>query len=90
MSLPIWHQHDSENWFDRIHTHATPLFGCPSSLNFPIGTALVQTSDGPRDFRLGRPPMSFPFRRILSPVDFDENSLATLEVAPQQTSSSLR
>jgi nucleotide-binding universal stress UspA family protein/predicted transcriptional regulator len=27
--------------------------------------------------------MSFPFRRILSPVDFDENSLASLEVAAQ-------
>jgi CBS domain-containing protein len=27
--------------------------------------------------------MSFPFRRILSPVDFDDNSLAALEVAAQ-------
>ena len=27
--------------------------------------------------------MSFPFRRILSPLDFDENSLAALEVAVQ-------
>jgi nucleotide-binding universal stress UspA family protein len=27
--------------------------------------------------------MSFPFRRILCPVDFDDNSLAALEVAAQ-------
>ena len=27
--------------------------------------------------------MSFPFRRILSPVDFDDNSLAALEVSAQ-------
>jgi nucleotide-binding universal stress UspA family protein len=27
--------------------------------------------------------MSFPFRRILSPIDFDDNSLAALEVAAQ-------
>lgn len=27
--------------------------------------------------------MSFPFRRILSPLDFDDNSLAALEVAAQ-------
>jgi nucleotide-binding universal stress UspA family protein len=27
--------------------------------------------------------MSYPFRRILSPIDFDENSLAALEVAAQ-------
>src|SRR5271168_2993088 len=27
--------------------------------------------------------MSFPFKRILSPVDFDDNSLAALEVAAQ-------
>ena len=27
--------------------------------------------------------MSYPFRRILSPIDFDDNSLAALDVAAQ-------
>src|SRR5208282_3824898 len=37
----------------------------------------------PSDSRAERSPMSYPFRRILCPVDFDDNSLAALEVAGQ-------
>src|ERR1700686_903464 len=43
----------------------------------------MTTGDGPRNLRSGRPPMAFPFRRTLGPVDFDEDSLAAREVAGQ-------
>src|SRR6516162_9269660 len=45
--------------------------------------AIAMTMGKPFASDVRSSPTSYPFRRILSPVDFDDNSLAALDVAAQ-------
>jgi len=47
------------------------------------GMAIAMTMGKPFASDVRSSPTSYPFRRILSPVDFDDNSLAALDVAAQ-------
>src|SRR5262249_941222 len=78
---------DARNWLDRIHPvklrRATGRGGI-AKLPWWHGYSY---NDGRSNSagQVRRSAMPYPFRRILSPIDFDDNSLAALDVAAQIT-----